>query len=81
MNRRLKHAAIIFIVVLAAAQLVRPERANPATDVSRTIEANCGRRADWLPSWIARAAIVTRTGPCGPGIPTSHRSRGSWRTV
>lgn len=42
MNRRLKHAAIIFIVVLAAAQLVRPERANPATDASRTIQAHVG---------------------------------------
>ncbi|PYR96440.1 MAG: hypothetical protein DMG12_26280 [Acidobacteria bacterium] len=42
MNRRLKHAAIIFIVVLAAAQLVRPERANPATDASHTIQAEAG---------------------------------------
>src|SRR4051812_48163572 len=30
---------MIFVVVVAAAQLVRPERANPATDVSRTIQA------------------------------------------
>ena len=42
MNRRLKQAAIIFIVVLAAAQLVRPERANPATDASHTIQAEAG---------------------------------------
>jgi hypothetical protein len=42
MNRRLKQAAIVFIVVLAAAQLVRPERANPPTDASRTIQAHRG---------------------------------------
>jgi hypothetical protein len=42
MSRRLKHAAVIFIVVFAAAQLVRPERANPPTDATRTIEAHAG---------------------------------------
>src|SRR5206468_3439655 len=42
MKRRLKQAAIIFIVVLAAAQLIRPQRANPATDASHTIQANVG---------------------------------------
>ena len=42
MNRRLKQAAIILIAVLAAAQLVRPERANPATDASHTIQADPG---------------------------------------
>ena len=42
MNRRLKQAASIFIVVFAAAQLVRPERANPATDASHTIQAEAG---------------------------------------
>ena len=56
MNRRLKHAAIIFIVVLAAAQLVRPER----------------RRADWSPSWIGRAATVTQMAQCGRGTPKSR---------
>src|SRR5215468_9730426 len=39
MSRRLKLAAGVF-VVFAAAQLVRPERANPATDASRTIQAH-----------------------------------------
>ena len=43
MSRRLKQAAVVFVVVFAAAQLVRPERANPATDVSRTIQAQAGR--------------------------------------
>jgi hypothetical protein len=42
MSKRLKQAAVIFIVVLAAAQLVRPERANPPTDVRRTIQAHVG---------------------------------------
>lgn len=42
MRRRLKQAAVAFVVVLAAAQLVRPERANPATDPGRTIQAHVG---------------------------------------
>jgi len=41
-TRRLKQAAVVFVVVFACAQLVRPERANPATDVSRTIQAHVG---------------------------------------
>jgi len=42
MSRRLKQAAVVFVIALAAAQLVRPERTNPATDVSRTIAAHAG---------------------------------------
>ena len=42
MNRRLKQAAVVFVFVFAAAQFVRPERANPATDVGRTIQAHAG---------------------------------------
>jgi len=42
MNRRLKQAAVVFVVAFAAAQLVRPDRTNPATDASRTIEAQVG---------------------------------------
>ena len=42
MSRRLKQTAVVFVVVFAAAQLVRPERANPATDASRTIQAHVG---------------------------------------
>jgi Haem-binding domain len=42
MSKRLKQAAVVFVVVFAAAQLVRPERANPPTDVSRTIQAHVG---------------------------------------
>jgi hypothetical protein len=39
MSRRLKQIAIVFIVVFAGAQLIRPERTNPPTDPSRTIQA------------------------------------------
>ena len=39
MSRRLKQVGIVFVVVFAAAQFVRPERANPTTDPSGTIEA------------------------------------------
>jgi Haem-binding domain len=42
MGRRVKQAAVVFVIVFAAAQLVRPERANPATDGSRTIQAHVG---------------------------------------
>ena len=42
MRRRLKLAAVVFVVVAGAAQLVRPERANPPTDGSRTIQAHVG---------------------------------------
>src|SRR5262245_6295597 len=42
MSRRLKQAAIVFVVVLVAAQFIRPERANPPTDFSRTIQAHVG---------------------------------------
>jgi hypothetical protein len=41
-TRRLKQAAVVFVIAFAAAQLVRPERANPATDPSRTIQAHVG---------------------------------------
>lgn len=42
MSRQAKQAAVIFVVVVAAAQLVRPQRANPPTDASRTIQAQVG---------------------------------------
>src|SRR5512133_2625459 len=42
MSRRLKQAAFVCVVIFAAAQLVRPERANPPTDASRTIQAYAG---------------------------------------
>jgi len=42
MRKRLKQAAVVFVVVFAAAQLVRPARANPPTDATRTIQAHSG---------------------------------------
>ena len=42
MSRRLKQAALVLVAVFAAAQLVRPERANPTIDPSRTIQAHVG---------------------------------------
>jgi heme-binding protein len=42
MSRRLKQAAVVLLVVFAAAQLVRPGRANPPIDASRTIQAHVG---------------------------------------
>jgi hypothetical protein len=40
MSRRLKQIALVIVVAFAAAQLVRPDRANPPTDSSRTIQAH-----------------------------------------
>ena len=54
MTRRVKQAAVIGVVAFAAAQLVRPERANPATDVSRTIQAQVGTAG-------ALAAVLDRS--------------------
>jgi hypothetical protein len=42
MSRRLKQGVVAFVVVLVAAQLVRPERANPRVDSSHTIQAQVG---------------------------------------
>lgn len=42
MSRRLKQVALVLVVLFAAAQLVRPGRANPATDPTRTIQAQVG---------------------------------------
>ncbi|KAB2969044.1 MAG: hypothetical protein F9K18_01940 [Thermoanaerobaculia bacterium] len=42
MSRRMRQAAVVLVVVFAAAQLVRPERRNPATDATRAIQAHAG---------------------------------------
>lgn len=42
MSRRLTQAAVAFVVLLAAAQFVRPSRANPLTDTTHTIQAQPG---------------------------------------
>ena len=46
MSKRLMQAAVVLVLVFAAAQLVRPERANPPTDVSRTIQAHVGMTSE-----------------------------------
>ena len=76
MGKRLKQAAVVFLVILVAAQFIRPERSNPPTDMNRTIQAHMGTRPDWSPSWIARAATVIRTRPCGRGTRKSRPCRG-----
>ena len=42
MRRRVKQVAVVFVIAFAAAQLIRPERANPITDADRTIQAHVG---------------------------------------
>ena len=42
MGRPLQKAAAIFIVLFGVAQLFRPDRTNPPTDASRTIQAHAG---------------------------------------
>ncbi len=54
MSRRLKQAGVVFVIVFAAAQLVRPDRTNPATDVNRTIKAHVGT-ASGLPAVLDRS--------------------------
>jgi len=46
MSRRLKQIAIAFIVVLAAIQLIRPERANPPINAGSTIQAHVGTASE-----------------------------------
>jgi hypothetical protein len=46
MSRRVKQAAVVFVVLLVAAQFIRPDRTNPATDESRTIGAQAGTRSE-----------------------------------
>ena len=43
MNRRFTYVAVGFVAVFAAAQLVRPSRANPPTDPAHTIGAHIDR--------------------------------------
>jgi hypothetical protein len=54
MSRRLKQIVLAFIVVFAAAQLIRPERTNPPIDPSRTIQAQM-ENASGLVAVLARA--------------------------
>lgn len=67
MNRRLKQAGLASLVVFAAAQLIRPARANPPIDYSRTIQAQVGT-ANGLVAVLDRAC-----GDCH-----SHNTRWPW---
>ena len=42
MSKRMKYAGVVFVLLLAAAQFVRPERVNPPTVAARTIRAHAG---------------------------------------
>lgn len=42
MSRRLQQAAVALVLVVAAAQLIRPDRTNPPIDASRTLQARLG---------------------------------------
>lgn len=44
--RRLKQAAVLIVVVFALAQLIRPERTNPPSDVSRAFQAHAGTSSE-----------------------------------
>jgi len=54
MSRRLTKVAVVLLVALAAAQLVRPQRTNPATIPGHSIQAHIGA-ADGLGSVLQRA--------------------------
>lgn len=69
MSSRLKQVAVVFIVAFAAAQLVRPERANPPIDPSRSIQAHVG-----IPA--ALVAVLDRS--CGDCH--SHTTVWPWYT-
>ena len=56
MNRRLKQAALVSVVVFAGAQFIRPERTNPTSEVNRTIQA-------FVESGSALPAVLDRS--CG----------------
>jgi len=53
-SKRTRQAAVLFIVVFAVAQLFRPDRTNPPTDTSRTIQAQVGPSS-------ALAAVLDRS--------------------
>jgi Haem-binding domain len=54
MGRRLKQAAVVFVLIFAVSQLIRPDRTNPPTDISRTIQAQVGA-ASGLPAVLDRS--------------------------
>ena len=54
MKGHLKQVMLVFLAIFAAAQLVRPGRANPAVDERQTIQAHVGR-ASGLPAILDRS--------------------------
>lgn len=46
MRRRVQQAAVAFVIVFVAAQLVRPDRTNPTTEPARTIQASAGTTSE-----------------------------------
>ena len=55
MSRRLKQVAVVVVVVFAVAQLIRPSRANPPTDPSRTLAAHLGAGGTGVVSVLDRS--------------------------
>ena len=68
MSRLLQRAAIVFVIVLAAAQFVRPDQTNPATDASHTLAAQVGASS-------ALAGVVSR------GCSDCHSNETTWPTA
>jgi hypothetical protein len=66
MSRRLKQAALVFLIIFAAAQFVRPNRTNPPTDESRTIHERDSTETGLV-------AVLDRS--CGD----CHSNRTEWR--
>jgi len=54
MRRRLKQATVVLLLVFGAAQFIRPDRSNPPTDPSRTIQAHAGTGSG-LPAVLDRS--------------------------
>ena len=78
MNRRLKQVAVVFFVVFAGAQLVRPARVNPP--MARTVAE--GRKAVNFSEWNAyspdqqRALLAASCDDAAAG-----RKTGPWRRL
>lgn len=55
MSRRLKQVAVVVVVVFAVAQLIRPSRANPPIDPSRTLASHLGTGGTGVVSVLDRS--------------------------
>jgi hypothetical protein len=73
MTRLMKRAAVVFVIVFAAAQLVRSEHSNPGIDPSHTLRAQLGSvsglvtvvdRAPDIETISAAAPRTTKMRPC-----------------